>query len=130
MRHVIAFFSASASINVLAAKGALDGPELAARKAAEERQAKLRDEAAALEASAIPNLHATWRSVMPAVLSEVAAMGGRAPGFSRQEARFQLRQIARATASMSRRAGRREAITARKSRRAQKAVQAHAAKAV
>lgn len=130
MRRFLSFALLGASISTLANKGALDGPEIAARKANAAAQIKLQEEAAALEASAIPNLHATWRSVMPAVLSEVAAMGGRAPGFSRQEARFQLRQIARATASMSRRAGRREAITARKSRRAQKAVQAHAVKAV
>lgn len=52
----------SAAVQVLASLGALDGPEIARRKALADRQEQMRAEAAALEASAIPNLHATWRA--------------------------------------------------------------------
>lgn len=107
-----------AAVQVLASQGMLDGPEIAQRKALHARQEQLRDEAAAREASAIPNLHATWRTVMPAVHSEVVDMGGKAPGISRQVERSTLHQIARATASMSKRAGRREARVQLKRRRA------------
>lgn len=107
-----------AAVQVLARQGALDGPEIARRQALHVRQKQLRAEAAALEASAIPNLHATWRTALPAVRSEVVDMGGKAPGISRQVERSTLRQIVRATASMSKRAGRREARVQLKRRRA------------
>lgn len=118
MRRFLSFALLGASISTLAKQGALNGPEIAARKAHAAAQEKLRKEAAALEASALPNLRATWRNVLGMVRQEIADMGGKAPGISRQVERATLRSIAKATASMSRRAGRREAQVDQKRRRA------------
>lgn len=125
MRNTASF----AAVGVLAALGALDGPERAFRKALEDKRDTLRLAAEEHQAAALPNANADWRSTLPMVKAEVAAEGGANPQFSRQERRALERNIARAEASTQKIAARREAGLNKKSRRAQRAVQAQAVKA-
>lgn len=118
-----------AAVSVLAATGALDGPERAFKKALEDKRDALRIAAEEHQAAALPNANADWRSTLPMVRAEVAAEGGAATQFSRQERRALERNIARAEASTQRIAARTEAKLNQKSRRAKRAVQAQSVKA-
>lgn len=110
--------SLGSAIAVLAAMGALDGPEQAMQRRLQDRAAAMRLAAEEHQAAALPNANADWRSTLPMVQADIAGYDGAAAQFSRQERRALERTIARAEASTQKIAARREAKMAQKRRRA------------
>jgi hypothetical protein len=112
----------------LASQGALDKVKPSKEQiAASEKAAAERKAAAQADFDAVtPDRHSDWRRQMPAVRDEFA--GKISPDLSRQEARKLERTVAKITAIQAKQRARNEAKLARKSRRAQRAVKAHAAR--